>query len=97
MYKVQTGVPLPQIRRAAPATLVRRKYPLESMAIGDMIFIPNKTSRSVSAYISRASKGMEAKFTVRHAWMARDAAGNWQPTELNAPPACEGVGVWRIE
>lgn len=95
MLSVQKGIPLPEINRSPRG--VRRKYPLETMQVGEMFFEPGRNSRKLSAYISRETKDMPGKFSVRHCWMAQDAAGVWCPAEPGSPGAAEGTGVWRIE
>lgn len=93
MYEINKGIPLPPIKRSSGP----RKYPIETMEVGDQIFIPGRPSKSVSAYISRISKGLPGKFTARACFMAKDSDGNWQPCDPGGPPATEGTGVWRIE
>lgn len=95
MFNVQKGVPLPEINRAPKGQ--RRKYPIETMAVGDMFFVPHRDTKSVSAYISRISKGVPGKFSARHCWMRKDARGHWHPCDPGGPPATEGTGVWRTE
>lgn len=96
MFKVQSGVPLPEISRA-PKT-PRRKFPVQGMAPGDMFFVPGKTSKSVSAYISRITKNLPGKYTARHCWMWQDKRdGSWHICAPSAVGATEGVGVWRTE
>lgn len=96
MFKVQSGVPLPDISRA-PKT-PRRKFPVQGMAAGDMFFVPGKTSKSVSAYISRITKNLPGKYTARHCWMWQDQRDkSWRLCDPAAAGATEGVGVWRTE
>lgn len=99
MFKVQSGIPLPEISRA-PKT-PRRKFPVHGMAPGDMFFVPGKTSKSVSAYISRITKNLPGKYTARHCWMIPvGMSGSQRIWELSAEGvegAEEGVGVWRTE
>lgn len=95
MYEVQDGVPIPEINRAPQGA--RRKYPIETMKIGDMFFVEGRSSKSVSAYISRISKDVTGKFSARHCWMAKDGDGKWQLSTQDAAEAKEGTGVWRVE
>jgi hypothetical protein len=98
MLEVQTGVPLPKIDRAPKGK--RRKYPLEGMEVGDMFFVPGRACKSVSAYISRISKGLPGTYSARHVWM-REALPSetpgWKLADKNTPHAVEGTGVWRTE
>ncbi len=95
MLSVQKGVPLPEINRTPKGA--RRKYPIESMQPGDMFFVPGRSSKSVSAYISRISKDVPGKFSARQCSMVEDGKGGWRPPVAGDPPATEGTGVWRIE
>lgn len=99
MLSVQKGVPLPEINRSPKG--VRRKYPLETMQVGEMFFEPGRNSRKLSAYISRETKDMPGKFSVRHCWMIpvgmKGGERVWELSEPGEDGAEEGTGVWRIE
>lgn len=98
MFKVQDNVPLPPIKRA-PKT-PRRKFPIEGMEVGQMFFMPGRSTKSVSAYVSRITKGLPGKYSARHCWMKYKHLGpdgRWEPCEAGDRGATEGVGVWRIE
>lgn len=98
MFDVQQGVPLPEINRTPKGT--RRKYPIEGMKLHEMFFVPGRTSKSVSAYVSRISKGVDGKFSARHCWMRKaekHEGGKWIICTPDAAGATEGTGVWRIE
>lgn len=99
MFKVQSGVPLPEISRA-PKT-PRRKFPVQGMVPGQMFFVPGKTSKSVSAYISRITKNLPGKYTARHCHMRERTTNtqgkHWELCDPTTPGATEGVGVWRTE
>ena len=94
LFKVQNGVRLPEISRA-PKT-PRRKFPVQDMAPGQMFFVPGKSSKSVSAYVSRITKHLPGKYTARHVWMVR-LDSSWALAEKDELGAIEGVGVWRTE
>lgn len=95
MFVVQSDWPLPGINRSPKGA--RRKYPLETTAVGSMFFVPGRTSKSVSAYISRISKNVPGKFSARHAWAVQRDDGTWAETTKGEPGAVEGTGVWRVE
>jgi hypothetical protein len=95
LLKVQPGVPIPPVDRTKQR---RRKYPLETMKVGDMIFEPGRSSRSLGSYISSESRRLNARFTVRRLWMYQNETGAWTECPGPAGPPCvEGTGVWRIE
>lgn len=97
MFVVQYGTPLPPINRKPRP----RKYPLASTKVGGWFFVPNRTSKSVSAYISRISKSAEGEFRTRDCW-ARPLKGGagWEliadGDETRYKDAVKGAGVWRI-
>ena len=94
VIKVQSDWPLPAINRAPKQC----KYPIETMKVGEMFFIPGRSSKSMGAYISRMSKPLTGKkFTTRHAWAAQRQNGSWHEVPATHKGAVEGAGVWRIE
>ena len=95
MFKVQEGVPIPAIDRTPK--VLRRKYPVDTMKVGGMFFVPERSSNSVSAYISRITKDMGKTFSTRHCTMRKDGNGDWEPVETDHPDAVEGTGVWRTK
>jgi hypothetical protein len=100
MFGIQKNVPMPEVNRTPKVS--RRKYNLEGMSVGDMIFVPGRTSNSVSAYISRITNNVAGKFSVRHCWMVAngtDARGAtiYKMSAQGEQDAVEGTGVWRTE
>lgn len=98
MLAVQKGVPMPGIKR--PGAARRRKYPIETMAVGDMFFEPGRSSRALSAYICRIAKGLPAKFSTRRCFMRKVRVGDvwkWKECAPTDGDAVEGAGVWRTE
>jgi hypothetical protein len=96
MIEVQYGVPLPGINRKPKQP--RRKHPVDTMEVGGFYFLPEASTKSVSAYISRITKNLPGKFTARRVWAWQDQRNNrWTLCEASAVGATEGVGVWRTE
>lgn len=95
MLVVQKGVPIPEIDRTSKKG--RRKYPIETMAVGEMVFVEGSNSKSLAAYISRTTKDLTGKFSTRHCWMKQKADGSWEMSAEGAEGAKEGTGVWRTE
>ena len=100
LFKVQDGVELPEINRAPKVP--RRKFPVQNMEPGQMFFVPGKSSRSVSAYISRITKHLPGKYTARHVWARKPRKGedqklDWVLCASHEKGSTEGVGVWRTE
>lgn len=94
LLQVQYGVQKPKIDRGRKG--VQREYPIDTMKVGGFFFVPNSTSKSISAYISRISKGVQGKFSTQHVWAVQND-GAWTLVEQGTPGAVEGTGVWRDE
>lgn len=95
LFKTQSGIPKPAVDRSPKNP--RRKWPVDTMPAGDVFFLPGRTTKSVSAYLSRVSKPLkDKKFSAIHCWM-REVKGGWELAEAGDAGAVEGVGVWRDE
>lgn len=94
MFPVQTGIPVPAITRARSSE--RRKYPVDTMPVGGMFFVPDRSTRQVSAYISRITKRLPGTYVTRPATMVKND-DKWVPAEPGSPGATEGTGVWRTK
>lgn len=89
---VAAGTLKPEVNRAPKG--VRRKYPLETTLVGGAFFVPGRSCKSVSAYISRISKDLPGKYSARHAWGVQND-NEWTLVEAGTDGAVEGVSVWR--
>lgn len=94
MYEAQDNVPLPEIVGRGPKS--RRKYPFETMAPGDMFFVPEKTTNSIGAHVSAVAKKLGRRFASRQTIMRKTKAG-WAPCHPSETGATRGVGVWRTK
>lgn len=94
MLNIVKGVPLPSINRGTPKG-VRRKYPFEKMEVGDWVFVERRSTKSVSAYISRTTKPLPGSFATRPCWAIKNG-DKWEPAEVGSSGAVEGTGVWRV-
>lgn len=99
MLGINKGVPLPTVNRKPKEP--RRVYPLDKMEVGDQVFQPGRKPKSISAYISRATKNLPGRFSARVCWMIpvgmKGGERVWQLSEQGVDGAEEGTGVWRIE
>lgn len=91
---VAAGTPMPEVNRTPKG--VRRKYPLEETPVGSAFFVPGRTCKSVSAYVSRISKNLTGKWSARHAWAIKND-NEWKLVDEGTEGAVEGVSVWRKE
>lgn len=94
-HKILHGVPAPKVDRSSKQD--RRKFRLEEMEVDDYILVPGRTTKSLSAYISRASKAVPGKFVCRPAWMMQTGPDEWALANDSDVGAVSGSGVWRTE
>jgi hypothetical protein len=94
MFAVQKNIPIPKVNHA-PKT-VRRKYPFEDMDVGDMFFVPEKTTSALGAHISNVAKKLGRRFSSRQTTM-KETRGEWRPCDPDDKGAVVGVGVWRTK
>lgn len=94
LLKVYDNVPLPPIDRTPKSA--PRKYRLETMKVGQMVFAPGRSRKSLGAYIARISKNVPGRFAVRSCWAVIE---NDELAEVpeGTPGAIQGSGVWRVE
>lgn len=91
MHEVQRSVPIPKVNKT-----VRRKYPFEDMAVGDMFFVPGKTKNTLTAITSATGRKLKRTFTTRLTYMVETRDG-WKPSTKGAKNAVQGVGIWRTK
>ena len=94
MYEVQSDVPIPAVNHAPRKG--RRKYPFEAMEVGDMFFVPGKTTASIGAHVSAVAKQLSRRYASRQTVMRKTKAG-WVPSHPSEAGATKGVGVWRTK
>lgn len=90
-YPVCKKVPLARTVRDGEA---RRKYPLTTMAVGDMFFVPNLTKNTLVSHVSTVAKVLGRRFATRLTYM-RVEAQQWVVVDSKEVGAIQGVGVWR--
>ena len=91
MYKLQTGVPIPPIRRHGRP----RKYNFDAMVVGHMFFAVGKTTHALSPYVSAVARRLKRKFLLRQTTMIQSTNSDWSECPPDAVGAIAGVAVWR--
>lgn len=94
MHEVQRNIPVPKPEKVMPRR--GRKYPFESMEIGDMFFVPGRTKNNLMSLASITGKNLNRKFTTRLTFMVESLDG-WQQATKDTPRAVQGIGVWRTK
>lgn len=92
MLQVFKNVPVPKTLRTTTST--RRKYPFETMEVGDMFFIPERTKNTLATHASTVGRKLNRKFLTKLAYMRMTKEG-WKPCDSGAAGAVLGIGVWR--
>lgn len=92
MKEVHKDIPVPKPIKVMPAA--KRKYPYETMEIGDMFFVPGKSTNTLMSHASTTGKKLGRKFATRLTYMVESLDG-WKPATPDTPNAVQGVGVWR--
>ena len=93
-FKVKPGQTLPPPNRAPKASV--RKYPLDTMDIGDMIFVPDKEVKKFASYIGSQGRSLGFKFATQSATMRQDLdTDEWEACKPDAPGAKKGVAIRR--
>lgn len=95
MFELQRNVPIPPVNRSG-RTPRRRKYPFESMKVGEMFFVPNKTKNTLNTHLAAVSKQLGHKYRSRLTFM-RQGEDGWELCDPQHPAAVQGIGVWRDE
>lgn len=94
MLQLQRNVPPPTRR---PVVDGRKKYPFESMQVGDFFFVEGKTRNSIRTYFATAGKAHGIRLRSQLIFARRNELEQWVPCPEDAPGAVSGVGVWRTE
>ncbi len=89
-YPIQSNVPKPLPAREAR----RRKYPFREMEVGDMFFVPSRTTNTLMNLASREGRALGRKFSTRLCWM-RSTPQGWVECLPDADGAVQGIGTWR--
>lgn len=94
MYEANEGIPVPNVER--PGADSRKLYPFDTMDVGEMFFVPNRTKNTMMSHASRMGRKLNRKFATRMVWMTPDGDG-WELADANTEGAVQGIGVWRTE
>jgi len=95
MHKPQANIPMPETDRGGASS--KKKYPMDTMKIGEMFFVPRKRRTSMATHTSTRGKQLGRKFATREIHMREGDDGQWEPCEPDDEGAVRGVGVWRVE
>lgn len=90
---VQKDIPLPKTHR--PNASAHQKYPLSTMKVGDMFFVPADENK-LATHVSARGKQLGRKFATRFTTM-KETLDGWKPCDPGDKRAVTGVGVWRVE
>lgn len=83
-FKIEKGIPIPAIERVER----KRKYPLDTMAIGESFFVPGTKASSMHACITRFHKATKGK---------KDQGSKKFCVRTVTEDGVAGARVWRTE
>lgn len=91
------NVPLPSAVVARVGGGRRRKYPFETLDVGEMFFVPDRVKNNITTYASAVGKKLGRKFATRLMHMRPTGKDDspWEVCAADDPLACLGIGVWR--
>lgn len=92
-YPIQKNIPIPKTIRKK--VFFRRKYEFETMDVGDMFFVPNRSKNTLATHASTVGRALGKKFITKLAYMHL-VKGAWVPCEDTDEGATLGIGVWRV-
>ena len=94
-YKVKPGEVLPPPNRS-PKQSAARKYPFDSMKVGELIFVPDKEVKKFASHVGSQGRKLGRKFSTQTAVMRQDLkTDQWEVCKPDAPGAKKGVAIRR--
>lgn len=94
MHEPIKNIPLPSAVASRRGKGRPRKYPFETMEVGDMFFVPNRTKNNMTTHASAVGSKLGKKFATRRIYMTKED-GQWRSCESHEEGAIMGIGVWR--
>ena len=97
MHQPMKNVPLPSAMASRTGSGRQRKYPFDTMEVGEMFFVPDREKNNLTTHASAVGRQLGRKFATRltHMRPTGDEAAPWEPCGADDPDANLGVGVWR--
>lgn len=93
-FKIKAGVKLPTVEDTRHKT--PRKYPFDTVKVGESFFVPDKASNVFATYAARQGKALGRKFRTQTIVMRQDLQTNeWELCKAGAPGAKRGTAVTR--
>jgi len=88
-FQIFEGVPVPAAKHGAGFGPRESKYPFKEMAVGDLLVVPDKSSKAFGGTVRAAEKSNSGYFFVIRTGPISDAAGNEVVSKGS-------LGVWRV-
>lgn len=96
MQPVHKNIPIPIPVRTRGMC---RKYPFDTMGVGDMFFVAGKIENTLKTLAWKSGQRLHRKFTTRLCFMrevSRHGIKCWELCDPAHPRAVQGIGVWRL-
>ena len=95
-FKVKPGSRLPTVEENRYVT--PRKYPFDTIQVGESFFVPDRTADQFGTYASRQGKQLGRKFRSQTIVMRQDLQTNeWEPCKPGQVGSKRGTAVTRME
>lgn len=95
------NIEIPKAIRMGGGPKGDRKYPFNTMEIGESFFVPNRDKNNLSTHASLTGKRLDKKFKTLLVWGHElydgDDVVGWAPAnEPGEEGSVLGIGVWRV-
>jgi len=97
MYTTLKNVPVPTVAATRAGGHRARKYPLDTMEVGEMFFVAHRTKNNLTTHVSAVGKKLGRSFATRLVYMraTSTAPDKWELCGPDDDGAVQGIGVWR--
>ena len=101
LYHAVSDIEIPKALRVGGGPKGDRKYPFNTMEVGESFFVPNKDKNTLSTHASLTGKRLNKKFKTLLVWGHEldyeDGSVGWKPAnEPGEDGSVLGIGVWRV-
>lgn len=90
MFKLMKAETVPDYHTGGPS----RKYPFPDMQVGEMFFVPHKSTNTLMSLASKTGAKLGRKFETRMVYM-RLVDDQWVHCSKEVKGAVLGIGVYR--
>lgn len=102
LYNAVADIEIPKALRTGGGAKGDRKYPFNTMEVGDSFFVPNRDKNTLSTHASLTGKRLGRKFKTLLVWghelFDDEEVVGWKlANEPGEEGSVLGIGVWRVD